>query len=82
VQNLKKRKPYKITFSWIKNLPRLVSSQLSKKEYEKFICDRCFYNTKLKEKFKSHKEFCDNYYKYEKALPKLPKQNILRIKNF
>jgi len=27
-------------FAWIKNLSRLVSSQLSKKDHEKYICDR------------------------------------------
>ncbi|KAL6438749.1 hypothetical protein ACFW04_004623 [Cataglyphis niger] len=27
-------------FAWIKNLSRLVSSQLSKKEHRKYICDR------------------------------------------
>jgi len=26
-------------FAWIKNLSRLVSSQLSKKEYKKYFCD-------------------------------------------
>jgi len=27
-------------FTWIKNLSRLVSSQLSKKQHKKYICDR------------------------------------------
>jgi len=30
-------------FAWIKNLSRLVSSQLSKKKNEKFFCDRYVY---------------------------------------
>jgi len=30
-------------FAWIKNLSRLVSSQLSKKEHKKFFCDRYVY---------------------------------------
>jgi len=28
-------------FAWIKNLFRLVSSQLCKKDHKKYICDRC-----------------------------------------
>jgi len=31
-------------FAWIKNLSRLVSSQLSKKEHKKYFCDRYVYN--------------------------------------
>jgi len=30
-------------FAWIKNLSRLVSSQLNKKEHKKFFCDRYVY---------------------------------------
>jgi len=30
-------------FAWIKNLSRLVSSQLSKKEHRKYFCDRYVY---------------------------------------
>jgi len=30
-------------FAWIKNLSRLISSQLSKKEHKKFFCDRYVY---------------------------------------
>jgi hypothetical protein len=37
--------------------------------------------TKLEEKFKLHKEFCDNYSKYEKALPIMPKNILLKFGN-
>jgi hypothetical protein len=34
-------------FAWIKNLSRLVSSQLSKHDHKKYICDRCVYSNKI-----------------------------------
>lgn len=34
-------------FAWIKNLSRLVSSQLSKHNGQKYICDRCVYSNKI-----------------------------------
>jgi len=34
-------------FVWIKNLSRLVSSQISRKEHKKFFCDRYVYLLKL-----------------------------------
>lgn len=70
-------------YIYIKNLSRLISSQLNKKEHEKFICDTCFYYTSNEEKIKQHYEFCDYFHKNEKAIPVLPEkgQNILRFKN-
>jgi len=35
-------------FAWIKNLSRIVSSQLSKKEYRKYFCDRYIFNKNYK----------------------------------
>ncbi|XP_070155838.1 uncharacterized protein [Polyergus mexicanus] len=41
-------------FAWIKNLSRLVSSQLSKKDYRKYICDRCLHYFGSEDKLQSH----------------------------
>ncbi|XP_050452581.1 uncharacterized protein LOC126852138 [Cataglyphis hispanica] len=41
-------------FAWIKNLSRLVSSQLSKKEHRKYICDRCLHYFESNNKLQSH----------------------------
>jgi len=38
-------------FVWIKNLSRLVSSQISRKEHKKFFCDRYVYLLKLRKYF-------------------------------
>ncbi|XP_039312988.1 uncharacterized protein LOC120359475 [Solenopsis invicta] len=45
-------------FVWITNLSRLVSSQLSKNEHRKFICDRCLHYFHLEEKLLSHEVEC------------------------
>ncbi|EFN80647.1 hypothetical protein EAI_06665 [Harpegnathos saltator] len=45
-------------FAWIKNLSRLISSQLSKKEHKKHICDRCLHYYSSSEKLESHTVDC------------------------
>ncbi|XP_036143348.1 uncharacterized protein LOC118645749 [Monomorium pharaonis] len=46
-------------FTWIKNLSRLVGSQLSKKEHKKYICDRCLHYFSSEEKLESHTADCN-----------------------
>ncbi|XP_032689782.1 uncharacterized protein LOC116853041 [Odontomachus brunneus] len=41
-------------FAWIKDLSRLMSSQLSKKKARKYICDRCLHYFHSNEKLESH----------------------------
>ncbi|XP_025267148.1 uncharacterized protein LOC112638877 [Camponotus floridanus] len=45
-------------FAWIKNLSRLVSSQLSKKDHKKYICDRCLHYFGSDDKLQSHTVDC------------------------
>ncbi|XP_072743627.1 uncharacterized protein [Anoplolepis gracilipes] len=45
-------------FAWIKNLSRLMSSQLSKRSGQKYICDRCMHYFHSSEKLQSHKVDC------------------------
>ncbi|XP_029674792.1 uncharacterized protein LOC115242545 [Formica exsecta] len=45
-------------FAWIKNLSRLVSSQLSEKNHKKYICDRCLNYFDWNEKLQSHTIDC------------------------
>ncbi|KYN30380.1 hypothetical protein ALC56_15307 [Trachymyrmex septentrionalis] len=45
-------------FAWIKNLSRLVSSQLSKKKNKKYFCDRCLHYFGTNEKLQSHTMDC------------------------
>ncbi|XP_070168825.1 uncharacterized protein [Polyergus mexicanus] len=41
-------------FAWIKNVSRLVSSQLSKRNGQKYICDRCLHYFRSDDKLQSH----------------------------
>ncbi|XP_018365997.1 PREDICTED: uncharacterized protein LOC108763127, partial [Trachymyrmex cornetzi] len=45
-------------FAWIKNLSRLVSSQLSKHKNKKFFCDRCLHYFSTSEKVELHAIDC------------------------
>ncbi|XP_070162308.1 uncharacterized protein [Polyergus mexicanus] len=45
-------------FTWIKNLSRLVSSQLSKRNGQKYICDRCLHYFRSDDKLQSHTVDC------------------------
>ncbi|XP_077270167.1 uncharacterized protein LOC143901616 [Temnothorax americanus] len=45
-------------FAWIKNLSRLVSSQLSKKKNKKYFCDRCLHYFSSSNKLQSHTVDC------------------------
>ncbi|XP_011685477.1 PREDICTED: uncharacterized protein LOC105448529 [Wasmannia auropunctata] len=45
-------------FTWIKNLSRLVSSQLNKNAHKKYICDRCLHYFSLSEKLEVHTIDC------------------------
>ncbi|XP_077270952.1 uncharacterized protein LOC143902124 [Temnothorax americanus] len=45
-------------FAWIKNLSRVVSSQLSKHHGQKYICDRCLHYFSSSDKLQSHTVDC------------------------
>lgn len=47
-------------YCWIKNFSRLVSSQLSKHNGKKYICDRCLNYFDRMEKLTKHRENCIN----------------------
>lgn len=66
-------------YCWIKNLPRLVSSQLSKHEHKKYICDRCLNFFNNEEKLNEHLSRCSNEYTIE-----MPNENDkwVQFKNY
>ena len=45
-------------FSWIKNLSRLISSQVTRNEHRISICDRCLCHFKLEKYFHRHRLTC------------------------
>ncbi|XP_051168414.1 uncharacterized protein LOC127286143 [Leptopilina boulardi] len=68
-------------YVWIKDLSRLVSSDLSRQKNKKYICDRCLHYFLDQEKLTEHEENCR---KMNNTRIKLPKkgQNTVEFKNF
>ncbi|XP_078032837.1 uncharacterized protein LOC144467773 [Augochlora pura] len=56
-------------FAWIKNLSRLVSSQLSKHDHQKYICDRCLQYFTSQERLDTHSVDCGEINKCALKLP-------------
>ncbi|XP_018364701.1 PREDICTED: uncharacterized protein LOC108762267 [Trachymyrmex cornetzi] len=52
-------------FAWIKNLSRLVSSQLTRKEHKKYFCDRCLHYFDSSQKLQTHKVDCQSNFESE-----------------
>jgi hypothetical protein len=51
-------------YIYINDISRLVGNQISKKEHQFLICERCFYQAN-NEVFRQHQELCDHYLKHE-----------------
>ena len=67
-------------FSFIKNLSRLVSTQITRNEHKLFLCDRCLCHFAIDKSFLNHREDCE---KANKCIIILPKEgeNILKFIN-
>ena len=72
----------KYHYVWIKNLPALVSKQLSKHKNKKEICDRCLQYFQDKEKFLKHEQDCTNMNKTKVRLPVEEREKTIEFKNF
>ncbi|XP_025262928.1 uncharacterized protein LOC112637416 [Camponotus floridanus] len=68
-------------FAWIKNLSRLVGSQLSKKDHKKYICDRCLHYFSSDDKLQSHTVDCREMNDCAMRLPS-DKDKWLQFNNF
>ncbi|XP_072388760.1 uncharacterized protein [Diabrotica undecimpunctata] len=69
----------KYHYCWIKNLSRLVSSQLNKNNHKKFICDRCMNYFHQQNKLVEHEKVCSKFNKYK---INFPKESHVEFKNF
>ena len=72
----------KYHYVWIKNLPALVSKQLSKHKGKKEICDRCLQYFHDKEKFVRHVQDCTMMNKTKIRLPVKEREKTIEFKNF
>ncbi|XP_050457754.1 uncharacterized protein LOC126854768 isoform X2 [Cataglyphis hispanica] len=68
-------------FAWIKNLSRLVSSQLSKHNGQKYICDRCLHYFESDNKLQLHTVDCREMNKCTIRLPS-EKEKWLSFNNY
>ena len=67
----------KYHFVWIKNLSRIVSKQLSKRNGEKYICDRCLHYFRSSKKLCEHTQNCIKINDY--VVPKLPSKDYATV---
>ncbi|XP_043479037.1 uncharacterized protein LOC122509227 [Leptopilina heterotoma] len=68
-------------YVWIKDLSKIVSSQLSKHNGKKYICDRFLHYFKEEVKLTEHEESCRKMNETRIVLPE-PRKNIVEFKNF
>lgn len=66
-------------YCWIKNLSKLISSQLSKHKEKKFICDRCLNYFSSQTKLLEHFELCKNFNNQKVSFPKY---DYVEFRNF
>ena len=64
----------------VKNMSRLVASQVSSKKAKKFVCDYCLNCFGTEDLLSKHEEYCSKHDAVNTILPK-PGDNILKFKN-
>ena len=64
----------------VKNLSRLLTSQVSKHNGKKYFCDRCLNPFWCEQSLNKHLEYCSNHEAVKIEMPK--KDDILNFKNY
>ena len=64
----------------VKDMSRLVSSQISKKKKRKYVCDFCLNAFGRQDLLDAHEEYCSRHDAVNTVMPK-PGRNILKFKN-
>uniref|UniRef100_A0A6V7KM94 DNA-directed DNA polymerase n=1 Tax=Bracon brevicornis TaxID=1563983 RepID=A0A6V7KM94_9HYME len=68
-------------FAWIRNLSRLVSTQISNHDHRTQLCDRCLCHFNQLKSYENHKKDCFTLNKQKMILPK-PGENVLKFIHF
>ncbi|XP_043285742.1 uncharacterized protein [Venturia canescens] len=68
-------------FAWIRNLSRLLSSQVTNYNQHTWFCDNCLNHFKLQSSFENHKRDCLSLNKAKMVLPD-EENKILKFKNY
>ena len=69
-------------YTWVKNVSRLLSSQVSKHHGKKYFCDRCLYPFQCEESLNKHLEYCSNHEAVKIVMPEKGKNDILKFENY
>ena len=64
----------------VKNMSALVSSQISKKEHKKYVCDFCLCSFGAQRLLDAHTEYCSKHDVVNTVMP-VPGRNTLKFKN-
>jgi len=70
------REPIKYHYVWIKNLSRLLASQLGRRHDKKHFCDRCLHYFHSMDKLQKHGENCIKQNSCKIRLPKINKKTL------
>lgn len=68
-------------YCWIKNLSRLISSQISNHNGQLFMCDRCLNHFHSVDKLTEHNNYCVRQNEYQIEMPK-EGSDIINFKNY
>jgi hypothetical protein len=68
-------------YCWIKNMSRLVSSQVTKHEKKTFLCKMCLNSFYSEAKLADHKTYCSQHKSARVEMPK-PYNNTIEFKNY
>ncbi|XP_048582217.1 uncharacterized protein LOC125561810 [Nematostella vectensis] len=72
-------------YCWIKNMMRLVSTQIDKFHHTRFLCCRCLNSFRCKQSLEKHSECCGNHEAVRIEMPKIDKDGNLphiKFKNY
>ena len=69
-------------YSVVKDISRLISSQLSKKEHKKYICTRCLNAFGSEKTLQTHLEYCQNYDHQHHVYPEPSKNDVVYFKQY
>ena len=69
-------------YTWVKNISRLLSSQVSNHREKHHFCLRCLNPFWCHKSLEKHLEYCRNYEAVKIEMPKKGKNDILKFKNY
>ena len=69
-------------YTWVKNISRLLSSQVSNHKEKHYFCLRCLNPFWIPKSLEKHLEYCSNHEAVKIEMPEKGKNNILKFKNY